>query len=519
MSLEVDSPLTEMRGIGPARARSLGKAGLRTLRDLLLHLPFRYEDRRHLSAVGDIAAEGTFTLTARVGGLRRIHVRRRGLSMVKGWLEDDTGRLSAVWFNRPYLMNQVNDGERYLLHGRVRLQGSRLEMLNASLEPADRAVLGGRVVAVYNSVGGLGPALVRRLVQTALTELDLESLEDDLPSELRQRYALPTWGEALRELHRPGDSADVELLNQRRSAAHRRLIYGEFLELQIELGLLRSYEIREDKQHRYELTDSVRSAMREILPFQLTDAQEKVLAQIVADLESPHPMLRLLQGDVGSGKTIVAALALVAAMESGLQGAFMAPTELLAEQHFRTLQRLLARRFELALMTGSAVGADSLRAALATGDIQLAVGTHALIQEGVLFDRLGLAVVDEQHRFGVTQRQVLNGKRAKIKACEHSAFNTEMIQQAGEVTRDVVDVVGFHLRRCVRLSHAAHIRRDDPVPGCCQCGYLPVPAEPDMRETMAKHHRQASALLHVVHVQPVDACVMVCPVQSDQLTR
>ena len=173
---------------------------------------------------------------------------------------------------------------------------------------------------------------------------------------------------------------------------------------------MRSYEIREDKQHRYELTDSVRSAMREILPFQLTDAQEKVLTQIVADLESPHPMLRLLQGDVGSGKTIVAALALVAAMESGLQGAFMAPTELLAEQHFRTLQRLLARRFELALMTGSAVGAGNLRAALATGDIQLAVGTHALIQEGVVFERLGLAVVDEQHRFGVTQRQVLQDK-------------------------------------------------------------------------------------------------------------
>jgi ATP-dependent DNA helicase RecG len=283
-------------------------------------------------------------------------------------------------------------------------------MVNASLEPASQALLGGRIVAVYNSVGGLGPALLRRLFRTLLNELPLRNLEDDLPLRLRRRYGLAKWGEALAELHQPGDAADVGLLNERRSGAHQRLIYGEFLELQIELGLLRAYETRDQKGHTYRIGQSLRQLMQAVLPFRLTAAQQRVVEEIVADLESPYPMLRLLQGDVGSGKTIVAALALIAAMENGLQGAFMAPTELLAAQHFRTLKHLLGPRFRLALVTGSEGRSEEARSALAAGRIQLAVGTHALIQEGVAFDRLGLVVVDEQHRFGVAQRQTLQSK-------------------------------------------------------------------------------------------------------------
>jgi ATP-dependent DNA helicase RecG len=410
MSLDLDSRLTELRGIGPVRARSLAAAGFRTARDLLYHLPFRYEDRRRLTSIADVDEEGMYSLTARLGGLRKIRIRRRGLSMVKGWLEDDTGRLPAMWFNRPYLMQQAKDGEEYLLHGRVRRQGSHFEMVNASLEPASQALLGGRIVAVYNSVGGLGPALLRRLFRTLLNELPLRNLEDDLPLRLRRRYGLAKWGEALAELHQPGDAADVGLLNERRSGAHQRLIYGEFLELQIELGLLRAYETRDQKGHTYRIGQSLRQLMQAVLPFRLTAAQQRVVEEIVADLESPYPMLRLLQGDVGSGKTIVAALALIAAMENGLQGAFMAPTELLAAQHFRTLKHLLGPRFRLALVTGSEGRSEEVRSALAAGRIQLAVGTHALIQEGVAFDRLGLVVVDEQHRFGVAQRQTLQSK-------------------------------------------------------------------------------------------------------------
>ena len=410
MSLEIDSPLTALRGIGPVRARTLSTVGLRTVRDLLYRLPFRYEDRRQLSTVGEVSVEGACTLSARITDLKRVRIRRRGLSLVKGWLEDESGRLPAVWFNRPYLMQQIEAGERYLLHGHVRRQGERIEMINASCEPLSQALLGGRIVAVYNSAGGLGPALLRRLVGSALDKLPLESLEDDVPADLRRRHGLPPWGQAVVQVHRPDDSVNVGLLNERRSPGHLRLIYGELLELQVELSLLRDFETRHEKSHRYVDEEGPRKIMQEVLPFELTGAQKRVLQEILEDMESPYPMLRLLQGDVGSGKTIVAAQALVVAMQNGLQAAFMAPTELLAEQHFRTLKRLLEPRFHLALLTGSEVGSAVVRRGLANGEIQLAVGTHALIQEGVTFERLALTIVDEQHRFGVAQRQVLQEK-------------------------------------------------------------------------------------------------------------
>jgi ATP-dependent DNA helicase RecG len=410
MPLEIDSPLTELRGIGPVRAEALAAVGLRTVRDLLHHLPFRYEDRRQLTSTCDVADEGAYSLAVRVADLKRIRVRRRGLSIVKGWLEDDTGRLPAVWFNRPYLPQQIEEGELYLIHGRVRRRADRLEMMNASCELASQALLGGRIVSVYSSLGGLGPSLLRKLQRQALGELAMDCLVDDVPSRLRRRHGLPSWGEALMQVHQPEDGADVSLLNERRSPAHRRLIYGEFLELQVELALLRSLETRKKKGHRYEVGKAIHKLMQEVLPFRLTGAQERALREILEDLERPFPMLRLLQGDVGSGKTIVAALALIAAMESGMQGAFMAPTELLAAQHFRTLRRLLEPRFRIALLTGSGADASAVRRGLADGSIQLAVGTHALIQEGVAFERLALAIVDEQHRFGVVQRQILQQK-------------------------------------------------------------------------------------------------------------
>jgi len=463
MSLEIDSPLTELRGIGPVRAGKLATTGLRTVRDLLHHLPFRYEDRRQLTSVGEAHEEGTFSLAARVGGLKRIHLRRRGLSVVNGWLEDETGRLPAVWFNRPYLIQQVKDGEQYLLHGRVRRRGSRLEMVNPSCEPLSEARLGGRIVAIYNSVGGLGPALVRRLVRNAVDELPLKSLDDEIPSSLRRRHDLPSLGEALLQVHRPDDSADVGLLNERRSPGHRRLIYGEFLELQVELGMLRSFQTRDEKRHRYEVGKGLRSKMQEALPFRLTGAQARALEEILADMESPFPMLRLLQGDVGSGKTIVAALALIVAMENGLQGAFMAPTELLAEQHFRSLRHLLEPRFRLALVTGSGNRTTEVRRGLADGRIQLAVGTHALIQEGVAFDRLALAVVDEQHRFGVAQRQVLleKGQRPDMLVMTATPIPRSLALTAyGDLSLSVVDELPPG-RRAVNTRVVRQDRRDD----------------------------------------------------------
>ncbi|MEA2604302.1 MAG: ATP-dependent helicase RecG [Acidobacteriota bacterium] len=353
-------------------------------------------------------AGASFTFRGRLSGLRRIRTRRRGFSLVRGFLEDATGRLPVVWFNRPYLADQT--GEEFLLHGPVReTKGGGLELLNPSCEPVDRAIHGARIAAVYPAAGSLGPAALRRLMDPILAEVDLPGqVVETLPMELLERHGLPSLGEALESLHRPREE-DVEALNARRTPAHHRLVYGELLEMQVVLALRREREEREPRSRRYRLGPTVLRKATQTLPFELTGAQERVLGEIVADLCGPHPMHRLLQGDVGSGKTAVAALALALVLESGFQGAFMAPTELLAEQHHASLQRLLGDRWPTVLLTGGTSKA-ALRKQVASGEARLVVGTHALIQEEIEIPDLGLAVIDEQHRFGVAQRELLRRK-------------------------------------------------------------------------------------------------------------
>jgi ATP-dependent DNA helicase RecG len=396
--------------VGPARAEALAGAGLRTVRDLILHLPFRYEDRRGTRPVAEAAAGSSQTFRGRLVGLRRIRTRRRGFSLVRGFVEDGSGRLPVVWFNRPYLANQAanqaDEGE-YLLHGPVKAAADGPELVNPSCELAAQAVHGDRIAPIYPAAGKVGPAALRRMLEGALREIDLPAqVPETVPEDLLQRYGLPPLGEALQDLHHPGADADVEALNQRRSPAHLRLIYGELLELQVALALVRRREEAVPRARRYQMGARLRRTLAEIPPFPLTGAQERAMGEILADLGGPHPMLRLLQGDVGSGKTIVAALALTAALESGYQGAFMAPTELLAEQHHASLARLLGDRYRIVLVTSTTRGA----AELASGAARLAVGTHALFQESVEFQELGLVVIDEQHRFGVAQRDLLRRK-------------------------------------------------------------------------------------------------------------
>jgi ATP-dependent DNA helicase RecG len=387
----------------------LTEAGYATALDLLYHLPVRYEDRREVTpiAVAISAGEGAYTLAGRLSELRLLRTRR--LRVVRGLLTDASGSLPVVWFNRPYLATQTDPAADYLLHGPLSLGKAGPELKNPSCERVGEALHGGRLTPVYPAIRGLGAPVFRRLLAALLEQVNLAEIPDPLPAALLTRHGLPSLGAALAALHAPGEGEDLALLNGRRSPAHLRLIYGEFLELQLELALLRERAVRIARGHSYRI-DAARRAAREILPFRLTGAQKRALREIAADLESPWPMLRLLQGDVGSGKTIVAVLALVIALESGLQGAFMAPTELLAEQHYANLERLLGSRYRVALLTGGAPDLAAQRRALAAGEVQLAVGTHALIQEGTAFKRLGLAVVDEQHRFGVGQRQGLQQK-------------------------------------------------------------------------------------------------------------
>ncbi len=409
--LTARSPLSALRGVGPARAASLAAAGYRVAADLLFHLPHRYEDRRTTSRIAEIAAAGPHTFRGRLRAMTRIRVRRRGLSLVRGRLADGSGEIQVLWFNRPYLPNQVEEDREYALHGPVRAGSGGWELVNPSIEAVGGAMLSGAIVPFYPPIEGLGPALVRRLLGEILEALDpAAAVPEHLPGELLERRGLPRLGSALAFLHRPPAGADAEALNARATPAHLRLVYGELLELQLELGRLRGRELELPKEHAYRIDAPLRAKLGELTPFRLTGAQERVVAEILRDLAGRRPMLRLLQGDVGSGKTIVAALALVAAMESGLQGAFMAPTEILAGQHHRSLERLLGGRYRVALLTGSVDGAAARRRDLARGRVQLAVGTHALIQESVRFERLGLAIVDEQHRFGVAQRRLLQRK-------------------------------------------------------------------------------------------------------------
>jgi ATP-dependent DNA helicase RecG len=410
-----------VKGVGPARAKSLAAQGIATIEDLLLHFPLRYEDRRSFTPIADLtpgvrtAVRGTIA----VAGLRR--ARRMTLYEIR--IEDETGRLKALWFNQPYLADVLTRGRRVILFGTVETDthgGARIMMsapqheLVADEEPDAAAVHSGRVVPVYEKAGGMSGQVLRRVL-SQLAEQVPDDLDDPLPADVRDRLGVVPRAEALRALHRPAEDADVAQLNRARGPAHERLILEELFLFQLGLAERREALRARPKAPSFEVGDRVREAVKRILPFRLTGAQRRVLREIAGDMQSRHHMHRLVQGDVGSGKTMVALLAMVIAVESGYQAAFMAPTEILAEQHFLTFRRLLARcPYAVELVTAGAFGSRALRAAaaerLASGATQIAVGTHALIQEKVRFARLGLAVVDEQHRFGVVQRDDLARK-------------------------------------------------------------------------------------------------------------
>jgi ATP-dependent DNA helicase RecG len=414
--MDLASPVQFVKGIGPLKAAELSAAGVHTLEDLLLHLPMRYEDRTHFVRIADLRAgmEVAVTGTIAVAGLRR--ARRMTLYEVR--VDDGSGRLKALWFNQPFLKDSLVRGARVSLFGDVQPDsyGGRQLMMSSPqhevLEDDGAAVHTGRVVPIYEKLGPLTGKGLRRIL-TQVAPAAGRDAPETLPEEVRTRLGVVGRGEALRRVHVPDEADDIDALNAFRGAGHRRLILEELFLFQ--LGLALKHELRRERPKRaaFTVTDAAREAVKRILPFHLTGAQKRVLREIAADLQCPHPMNRLVQGDVGSGKTVVALLAMVVVLENGAQAAFMAPTEILAEQHFLTLRRLLARcPYRVEIFTSALKGAERAKAAerLASGETHIAVGTHALIQEGVRFARLGLAVVDEQHRFGVLQRDELRRK-------------------------------------------------------------------------------------------------------------
>jgi ATP-dependent DNA helicase RecG len=400
--------------VGPRRAALLAKFGIHTVEDLLYHLPFRYEDRRLIRDIAAVQPGDEASLIGEIVQVSERHVGRGRRRILEGVLRDSTGLLGLTWYNQvTYFRNRFRPGQRCLVYGRVERSpggGKRIVHPEVDTNPEEQ---GAAIQPVYEKPTSLSVAAMRKIVQHAVREY-ADAVPSVLPTAVSEAAQLCDAATALRAVHVPERDADVGPLNRFNSAAHRALVFDELFFLQLGLGLKRRQTERESGLTlpcSGALTDRLTAA----LPFALTGAQRRVLEQIYTDMARPHPMHRLVQGDVGSGKTIVALFAALVAIENGCQAALMAPTELLAEQHFATIAGFAEQLgLRTALLTGEAVrsGRRKMYEQLERGEIQLAVGTHALIQAGVAMPRLGLGVIDEQHRFGVLQRAALRALRA-----------------------------------------------------------------------------------------------------------
>jgi ATP-dependent DNA helicase RecG len=417
VSVTVATPLLSLKGVGPKRGADFEQAGLRTVGDLLARFPIRYEDRSRFREIACLLPGAPATVAGTVVSCGLRLTRRSGFKLFEAVVRDASGTIRAVWLNQPFMTNVVTRGAEIVLYGAVeRRDTGPMQLTNPQYELSGRrdqdAIHTGRIVPVYEKTGRATCRVQRTLVHDVLQGLPADA-PDLLPSWLREEAEVPDWRTAVAEAHFPPDGTSVELLNAFRTPAQVRLILEEFLLFQVGLALRRRSAAAECKPLVPVVDDRVRAAARAVLPFRLTAGQRQALKEIVDDMARPAPMQRLLQGDVGAGKTLVALLAAVVAMENGLQVALMAPTEILAEQHDLTVRRWLAGgRYQVAMLTGAGAGAHRRRVldGLASGRVQLVVGTHALVQEAVAFARLGLVVVDEQHRFGVMQRAVLKAK-------------------------------------------------------------------------------------------------------------
>lgn len=401
-------PAAALPGMVPARRRALQALGLRTVEDVLRCLPRRHEDRSRIYRLGEIRLPGTYTAVVTVAAASESRPRP-GLTLLRARLGDGSGALPAVWFNQSYLRRVLTPGARLLVHGpvtpdrrtgRLGFQAPEVEPLPADAVPPVPPGL----LPVYPLASGVGQKTVRTIVAEAV-RVYAERIPDTTPAEIRQRLGLPTASTAWRHIHLPPTAAELE-------AARRAIVFEELFHLQVGLLLRRQERVGAVRGFRNAPAGDLTRRLLAALPYRLTAAQRRVLAEIDADLAGPRPMYRLVQGDVGSGKTVVAAAAMLRTIEGGRQAALLAPTEILAEQHFLSLRRLYGGLCRVELLTGSTPRAlrRQLLALLEQGDVDVLVGTHALLQPDVAFRALGLAVADEQHRFGVRQRDGLAAK-------------------------------------------------------------------------------------------------------------
>ena len=413
-------PLQYLKGVGPRKAADLKKAGLNTVEDLLFRFPRRYEDRSRLQRIISLRPGMIAAISGTVLNAGLAHTRRPGFKLFSALIQDESGQVQAVWPNQAFLKDVIKSKQKIVLFGKVEIWGSRgLQITDPEFEivsddpiPGDVQLHTGRIVPVYERTGSVTTNMQRRFVWQALEKISGDMF-DPVPADILSRERWPPRVDALRQAHFPASDTPIEALNNFQTPAQRRLVFEDFFVFQTGLALRRQENAQVRKRLVCAVDDRIRQRARDVLPFKLTTGQRDALAEIVADMQRAWPMQRLLQGDVGAGKTIVAIVAAVVAMENGFQVAVMAPTEILAEQHFRTIVKVLdGKPYRVALLSGRVTAATrrDLLPAIDRGEINLVVGTQALVQEHVRFKSLALAVIDEQHRFGVVQRGTLAAK-------------------------------------------------------------------------------------------------------------
>lgn len=412
--LSLNSPLTEIKGVGPTIAKQLNKLGLATIYDLLYHFPRRYEDFSHLLKINDLKIGERATIRGKIQLINTRRSRQRRLTITEALIKDATGSIKAVWFNQPYLTKIIKAGDEVMIAGTLTAGSYGLQLEQPIIEPVWRSGLHtGRLVPIYPSTSQLSQKLLRNIIARVANLAT--TIPDDLPRELTAKFQLPSLGQAIYNLHFPHNTSEL-------IAARRRLTFDELMVLNLKSWLAKKQLTSQSAPNIpfHKMTKELVAS----LPWSLTDDQKRAAWEIIKDLNKTEPMYRLLQGDVGSGKTVVAGVVCFNAIKNGWQTVLLAPTEILAQQHWHTLTALFKPwQIKLALLTGSyhqlndestTVSKSEVKRQIKSGQIDLIIGTHALLQADIDFHNLGLVVIDEQHRFGVAQRQTIIAGRQPV---------------------------------------------------------------------------------------------------------
>ncbi len=415
----LETPIQYIKGVGPRRRDLFGRIGIKNAGDAIYCLPWRYEDRSAIKKISELIPEKEETIIGTISASDVVVTRRRGLKIFEMAVSDETGIIYAKWFNQPYLKKLFKNGQKVMLNGKVRSKGFHtygLEMENPGFEIIEEeekdSLHMGRIVPIYHETYGLNSRRVRHIIKEILDQL-LDKIIDPLPDRITVENRLIPLKEAISNVHFPTQGTDIDLLNRGESEAHRRLAFDELFLLELGLAIKKMAASNEEKGVRFNVDGQMSERLIEKLPFKPTNAQLRVISEIKKDMASHHPMNRLIQGDVGSGKTIVAIAAMVIASENGYQAAMMAPTEILAEQHNINMKKILDPLGIRSCLLTNGLGQKEKKETLkkiAEGEAGITFGTHAIIQEEVRFKNLGLAVIDEQHKFGVIQRATLKKK-------------------------------------------------------------------------------------------------------------